>query len=83
MALRVNNSRSIVADRHFDHLCLPPRVNLDAAALPRILHRIVRIIENIRKTCCSCCESPSAAVSVSSKSSTPQRHGWRNHNSAV
>src|SRR5258708_352065 len=48
-ALRIGYSRSVVDDRHFDHLRLPTRVNLDAAALPCFLHRIVRIVQDIQK----------------------------------
>ena len=45
----IRNAGSVVADRHFDHLRLPPGVNPDAPALSRFLHRIVRIIEYIQK----------------------------------
>src|SRR6476660_6460638 len=42
--LRIGNPRPIVADRYFDHVRAPPRMNLDAPALPRFLHRIIGII---------------------------------------
>ena len=48
-AMGIRNAGSVVADRHFDHLRLPPGVNPDAPALSRFLHRIVRIIEDIQK----------------------------------
>ena len=48
-ALRITNPRSVIADRHFDHFRLSPRVNLNASALPRFLHRIVRVIEYVQK----------------------------------
>src|SRR6266576_704477 len=48
-SLRINHPRSIVADRHFNHLSLPSCVNSDVSALPRILHRIVCIVQNIQK----------------------------------
>src|SRR6266849_8493990 len=48
-ALWINNSRPIVADRHFDHLRLPPRMNLDSAALTCLLDRVVSIVEDIQK----------------------------------